>query len=353
MKILTNLFLFIFISFSLFSMEESRILDEFNINLDQANKIYFNYIYEASSLSVNIAMLAEHLEKQEDNVLLIACLKTNIATSINEVYKNLKNYDINSFGSYVKITPLIASIITLHNVKLDKNVVLEITNLILKQKNIDINAKDDDGNTALTYLVKTDDNDIFQIFLNRSDIDINIKNDSGQTATMAALNFCQYSKVIRLIEDPRIKYLMQFYKFYISRYKKEYGMKFESEGYNKKHIKKLNNIIKAERNTLVILKKVIEEVKEKLFNSIIQNNFDDFKYNLLKLGSAYVTGNNGNNILHYAVNSQNLFFLKLIISKWPDLLDMKNNIGNMPIQDSLKNNKTYIFNNFIKELNNL
>lgn len=337
---------------SLFSMYENRKREHFELTLAQAEKIDNHSMWECASTNTDYGFINRCIEGGYENNILF---KSAFKGDIEEVEKNISSFDINDINYFKRLTPLMGAIIALGDPELNEKNVKKVIKFLLDQKDININAKDCEGNTPLMYLVKSPDINVLESFLNRSDIDINLKNDKKETAAIVALIYSNYLTLQRLLKDPKTKFLIQFFKFYISRYKEnKEDLDFirEDNEVENENIENLKNIIESEKDTLEVLIDLIEQAKEKLFNAIKQNNFEDFKYNLLRLGSVYVIDNDGNNILHYAINAQNVFFIKLILSKWPELFKMKNNLKKTPFQDSLKNNKIVVFKEFLKDLDN-
>jgi hypothetical protein len=75
----------------------------------------------------------------------------------------------------------------------------DIVELLLEQENIDINAKDNYGNTALMWAAYRGHKDIAEMLLEQENIDINAKDNNGSTALISAAQE-GHKEVVELLE---------------------------------------------------------------------------------------------------------------------------------------------------------
>ena len=97
--------------------------------------------------------------------------------------------------------------------------------------------------------------------------------------------------------------------------------------------------ISLSRNNKVIeiILKYLNFLKNKLFESIIKSNKTLFKKTWMNLGTIFITDDQKNNVLHYAVKSSNEDFIILFLMICPKLINNKNNLSLTPLQISLSN----------------
>lgn len=81
-----------------------------------------------------------------------------------------------------------------------------------------------------------------------------------------------------------------------------------------------------------LIKNKIQEYKTNIYKAIEQNNLQDFKKNLLKVGSICFKDQNKNNVLHIAAKFNKPEMFKLILSVRPDLISEKNNDNKIPLE---------------------
>jgi len=77
----------------------------------------------------------------------------------------------------------------------------ELFNILLKIPGINVNIKDKNGNTLLTYAIKNELVEIPKILLKDTKIDLNAKNSEGDTALALAKKMNQ-SEIIKLLQNP-------------------------------------------------------------------------------------------------------------------------------------------------------
>lgn len=75
----------------------------------------------------------------------------------------------------------------------------------------------------------------------------------------------------------------------------------------------------------------INEYKKLVYKAIKENNYANFKKYLLKVGSICFKDEEGNNLLHYAFEENNIEIAKIIYSINPELISQVNNNGQTPL----------------------
>lgn len=104
----------------------------------------------------------------------------------------------------------------------------------------------------------------------------------------------------------------------------------------------------AKRNEVV--KILIDKVniwKQEAIKSVKNNDFNNFKKYILKIGTICFKDENGNNLLHHAFMSQNIELGKRIHFINPELISQANNIGQTPVDFIISQNSGL---DFIKKL---
>lgn len=132
-----------------------------------------------------------------DTALLIA-VKRNDLEMIQLLLQH-RNIDVNRADERGN-TPLMSAVAGVCDDNSRK-----IVELLLRHQEININAQDEDGNTALICAVKASRADMVKLLLQEGTLDINIKNKKGNSALRIAQR--EFPDVVQLLqEDPRNRY---------------------------------------------------------------------------------------------------------------------------------------------------
>lgn len=199
-----------------------------------------------------------------------------------------------------------------------------------------INIQDNDNKTALHYTVRLgNESFIKKLVLEKANLDLQDKN--GNTPLIIAcskINFGFINLLINAEANLNKKNKENFTAYKI--------LEKENDLLDKKfaNISKLNYLETKELHakdleilfTKSNILKKIEEYKNNIYQAIELNNLQEFKINLLKVGSICFKDKNGNNLLHKAIMDKNTYMFGLILSINPDLIDQKNNKGQTPIE---------------------
>jgi len=184
------------------------------------------------------------------------------------------------------------------------NKIKEIVKILL-QKGLDINSKDNNGNTALFSAILEGNEEITK-FLIQNGADVNSKNNSGQTPLLIALSFRnkdkdKYPSIINLLIE---------------------------KGAN------VNIYSIAELNLCRLLINRDADYKTclniKISEAIFNGDLDKIKILIKEERSINIRNQNGDTILHYASYNGNLKIVKLLIENNADI-NAANNYGKTPL----------------------
>lgn len=103
--------------------------------------------------------------------------------------------------------------------------------------------------------------------------------------------------------------------------------------------KTIYDLIKKNNNLVVqtLFKDRVGFLKQELYKAINENNFNNFKNCLLKIGSICIKDENGNNLLHYALKYNATQIAKIIYAIRPDLVSQVNDNGETPLSYMVRN----------------
>lgn len=340
------IFTIILINCNIFSMNSNII------NYLQKQYIFYKYKENSYQKIFSKAILAQDIET------IKTCIENNV--DINCLLEDPSNQ--------IKKTALIEVIDGLYWTGSRK--CIEIINLLINDKNIDLNKDFYENNNIVTKIIHYSSKDRLErnyikdynfqllrnILINKNLKVINKKylNDP----LFNALSFELSEDIINLIInhpnfDLPINFLYKYFKFFYEENKnnlKYLDQIIENKKFNfnqkKESNEKLSSYIKDikkkdKKKFINKINEVYNFFKEKVYQAIKDNDYNTLKYYLLKLGSVCFKDKDGNNILHYAMKSGNLDFIKLLIYLKPDLIWQTNNSGQTPLSFMLANYETY------------
>lgn len=294
-----------------------------------------NFLYGAENLEI-IKLIMNHkhfnIDSCFDEIILEIYLcnnkeKKNKVIEILKLILNFKNIDVHKKINYKKYNNISLLSVTLQE-KLDEIIEIILTHPSYnfnKEKNFDL----------LNYAIKNNNKNILKLFLEHKSFNLNIKDKDKRSL---------FKKIVLDQPDSDIE----------EEYDSENSSDFDSE-LSPKLDKKIENSLKIDENiSYPFLAKskndplypVIESIvswKEKIYQAIKNNDFNTFKFYLLKFGSICFKDREGNNLLHYAMKAGNLDFIKLIIYLKPDLIWKKNKRGEIPLSFMLANYEVFKF----------
>jgi len=216
---------------------------------------------------------------------------------------------------------------------------------VLIQKGVDINALDDKGETAFFIATRSEDVDLIEIFLNNEDIDINHKNNKGETVLLLLVlggirNKELILKYINYSADPNIrnnenKNIVEILIDIVLFYQNHFELDPRIEGKldeNGEYLSILKLIIeKSEIN----LNQLNGKGEPLFFTTILNFNlnlFNIFRDNGVDLNQK---DSEGNNIIFALMNYNNSHTIK----DKKVYLDMLQNLINIGVDVNAKNNQ--------------
>ena len=131
-----------------------------------------------------------NIKDKDGNTLLMRLLKKGKIKEVKKLLKR-KGLDINIKNNKGE-SPLIYSLVDTYTCG------NEISKILIEQDDIDINIGDKDGNTPLMRYIGFRNYDMIKVLLDRNDIDINITTKRGVTALSYAISV-NYIEVIKLL----------------------------------------------------------------------------------------------------------------------------------------------------------
>jgi len=87
----------------------------------------------------------------------------------------------------------------------EKGMVEDVKEILMRNPNLDVNWRNEDGFTAIRCAARGDLDSIVSILLAHPDIDVNSKTGTGWTPFNSACYNCRTSTVRMLLRDPRVK----------------------------------------------------------------------------------------------------------------------------------------------------
>ena len=93
-----------------------------------------------------------------------------------------------------------ASVATMSLVKLCEDGDLEEVKAAL-QRGVDVNTKDEDGETGLMVAVENNHNSVVELLLKTPNIDVNLKSDWGNCALYHAVYYSRNNEALKLLLD--------------------------------------------------------------------------------------------------------------------------------------------------------
>lgn len=262
-----------------------------------------------------------------DTALFIAIICNNIDMVKLLIESKANLNEKNNLGQ----TPLMVSLY---------NNFTDIALLILEHK-VRLNVKNNYGKSTLMYAIITGEIEIVKKLLEKFAY-INARNKWGTTPLMFATIYDQ-PEILKLLLDNRANINDQ----------NVYGKTALMHAANKSNIEIFktlldygadinikDNLGKTAANytetwyddgIINLLKSSVKSWKQNIIDSIYNGDFNNFKKYLLKVGTICFKDKDGNNLLHHAMKTSKIEFVKIIIRIKPELIYQRNNNGEIPL----------------------
>lgn len=266
--------------------------------------------------------------------------------------------------------------------------------IFLLEHGLNINIRDQKGTTPLMKALQNNNSQIAQYLISKN-CDLKIINFKMKSALNYAIDHNEpkiakllFEKKIDLTEEEKNKYLydailndrhevleillknnadIDYRRFYISDSLSplqcaikngniqtlekilNYDPNFNNNRYKETVLETAKKINDPEK-LCKLQQKFFDDYVYNMFKLLENNDFDNFKKYLLKVGSIYIKDINGNNIMHYALKYTDTNFILRILPLCRKLLSQKNKRDLTPIEESLQNEKWKIIRDIYSKL---
>lgn len=294
----------------------AKELINFKINLDKVDHLYGNALTHACKHHPDIAKLliekGANVNIQETDLYQYFPLLSAAASKNEEIVKLLikKGADVNKKS--LNNSTALHMAFRMENIKIVKMLLKAGANIDSKTKkiNTDYQSFQDEihGNTSLNENINYGNIKIIKLLL-KNGANPNTINDYANTPLISML-----------YENPRMKVLKLLIK---------YGANINIKNKSGRTAYYLTEKHKPKFFNKLI--KITNYWKSKVYQAIEDNNLADLKKYILKIGTICFKDENGNNLLHIAIQKNNIELAKLILSIRPDFIAEYNTQGQLPL----------------------